>query len=109
MVYEHRTYIIPPGKMDAILARFRDHTMDLFERHGIEVVGFWVTDIGERSYGELVYLTAWPDLSARQAGWTAFRQDADWIAARVESERDGPIVAQVDVKILDPVDFSPLQ
>ncbi|MAF10074.1 NIPSNAP family protein [Candidatus Poribacteria bacterium] len=109
MVYEHRTYIIPPGKMDAILARFRDHTMGLFERHGIEVVGFWVTDIGERSYGELVYLTAWPDLNAREAGWTAFRQDADWIAARAESERDGPIVAQVDVKILDPVDFSPLQ
>ena len=44
MVYEHRTYIIPPGKMDGILARFRDHTMGLFERHGINVVGFWVTE-----------------------------------------------------------------
>ena len=109
MVYEHRTYIIPAGKMDAILARFRDHTMDLFKKHGIEVVGFWVTDIGERSYGELVYLVVWSDLNAREAGWTAFRNDADWQAARAESERDGPIVGQVDVKILDAVDFSPMQ
>ena len=66
--------------MDAILARFRDHTMDLFKKHGIEVVGFWVTDIGERSYGELVYLVVWSDLNAREAGWTAFRNDADWQA-----------------------------
>ena len=86
MVYEHRTYIIPAGKMDAILARFRDHTMDLFKKHGIEVVGFWVTDIGERSYGELVYLVVWSDLNAREAGWTAFRNNADWPAARAESD-----------------------
>lgn len=95
--------------MGAILARFRDHTMDLFKRHGIDVVGFWTTDIGERSNGELVYIVAWSDLNARDVAWTAFRNDADWTAARAESERDGPIVAQVDVKILDPVDFSPLR
>ena len=47
MIYEHRTYVIPPGKMDAILARFRDDTFRLFEKHGIGVVGFWTTDIGE--------------------------------------------------------------
>ena len=109
MIYEHRTYIIPPGKMDAILARFRDDTFLLFEKHGIQVVGFWTTDIGERSNGELIYICAYDDLSARQEAWDAFRSDPEWIAVRKRTEANGPIVAQVDVKILAATDFSPLR
>ena len=108
MVYEHRTYIIPPGRMHDILARFRDHTMALFERHGIEVVGFWVTDIGERSYGELVYICRFSDLNARQAAWEAFRADPEWVEVKARTEANGPIVARVDVKILQATDFSPM-
>ena len=109
MIYEHRTYVIPPGKMDAILARFRQHTMPLFEKHGIDVAGFWTTHIGDRSNGELVYICAFEDLSAREAAWTAFRADPAWSKVRRRSEADGPIVSQVDVKILLPTDFSPMR
>ncbi|MDA1191304.1 MAG: NIPSNAP family protein [Candidatus Poribacteria bacterium] len=108
MVYEQRNYIIPPGRMGDILSRFRDHTMGIFPRHGIEVVGFWVTDLGERSHGELMYLCRFEDLNARQAAWDSFRQDPEWIAVRKTTEANGPIVQQVDVKILAATDFSPL-
>lgn len=109
MIFEHRTYIIPPGKMDATLARFRDHAMRLLKKHGIEVVGFWVTDIGDRSNGELVYLCRFPDLNTRQAAWAAFRADPEWQEARRRSEVDGPIVARVDVKVIAATDFSPMK
>ncbi|GIX08256.1 MAG: NIPSNAP family protein [Candidatus Poribacteria bacterium] len=109
MIYEHRTYVIPPGRMGEILARFRDHTMRLFQRHGIEVVGFWVTDIGPRSYGELVYLCRFSDLNARQEAWERFRNDPEWIEVKQRTEANGPIVERVEVKILVPTDFSPMQ
>ena len=108
MIYEHRTYYIPPRKMDAIVSRFRDHTMTLFNKHGIKVVGFWTTELGDRSNGELVYICAFEDLNARDAAWNAFRADPVWAEVVRRTEADGPIVSQVNVKIMLPSDFSPL-
>jgi hypothetical protein len=109
VVYEERIYTIAPGKMPAILNRFRDHALRLFRKHGIHVVGFWMTDIGEHSLGELVYICSYTDLNARQAAWQAFRDDPEWQEARRASEVDGPLVLNVAVKVLTPTDFSALQ
>lgn len=109
MIYEERIYTVAPGKLSNILGRFRETAMRLLKKHGIEVVGFWVTDIGEHSNSELVYLCAYSDLNARQAAWASFRQDPEWIEARRVTEADGPIVLNVAVKILTPTDFSPMQ
>lgn len=107
MIYEWRVYHIMPGEMPNILARFRDVTMDLFAKHGMRVVGFWTTGIGDSS--ELVYLMAFDSLADRDTKWAAFQSDPDWLKARAKSEEGGPLVARVVNSILRPTDFSPLQ
>ena len=98
-----------PGRREAVLSRFRDYTMRIFPRHGIQVVGFWTPEIGSGTQRELVYLCVYEDLAARQEAWDAFRRDPEWLAARAVTEKEGPIVAEVDVKILNPTDFSPIK
>jgi hypothetical protein len=107
MIYEYRAYYVLPGRKKALLDRFANHTMGLFKKHGIQVVGFWDTDIGESN--EVVYLCAFADLNQRQAAWASFRADPEWQAVVRTSEADGPIVDRVVNKIWSPVPFSPLQ
>ncbi len=107
MIYEYRAYYVLPGRKKALLDRFRAATLRLFEKHGIQLVGFWETEVGDST--EVVYLCAYPDLNARMAAWTAFRADPEWQQAVRESEADGPIVERVVNKILTPVPFSPMQ
>jgi hypothetical protein len=108
MIYEERIYSIMPGKMAEIERRFAQHTLKLFEKHGIKVVGFWRTAIGRQNF-ELVYILEYKDMNDRMAKWEAFSKDPDWIKARDESEAHGPLVAQVENKILMPTPFSPLK
>jgi hypothetical protein len=108
-VFELRTYTAQPGKLDALLARFRDHTMALFAKHRIAVSGFWVeldTD-GQRTQ-RLIYLLAHDSREAAGEAWEAFRTDPAWIAARAASEADGPLVADLHSVFVAPTDFSPL-
>lgn len=107
MIYELRTYTANPGKMPALQARFRDHTVGIFERHGIKNVGYWTNSIGGRS-DELVYLVAFEDMAQRDRAWAAFRDDPDWAQARASSEADGPLVSHIENRILQATDFSPL-
>jgi len=107
-LYEERIYTIMPGKMADIERRFAQHTMRLFEKHGIKVVGFWKTAIGRQNF-ELVYILEYKDANDRMEKWEAFMKDPDWIKARNESETHGPLVAQVENKILVPLSFSPLK
>lgn len=107
MVYEWREYRIVPGRMPAIKERFRNVTLAFFKKHGIEVVGFWESEIGGDT-GTLYYLLRWRDLAHRQQAWSAFASDPEWIAAKAKSEKDGPIVAGVQNMILRATDFSPL-
>jgi hypothetical protein len=108
-VYELRTYTALPGKFDAVKARFRDHTLKLFERHGIHNVGYWVPADGERSQDTLIYIVSHKSREAAAKSWAAFRADPDWIKARDASEKDGKIVAKVESVFLTPADFSPLK
>lgn len=108
MIYELRTYTANPGKMPALQARFRDHTLAIFERHGIKNVGYWTNSVGGRS-DELVYIVAFEDMAQRDRAWAAFRDDPEWVKVRTESEADGPLVHHIENRILQPTDYSPLR
>lgn len=108
MIYELRVYRALPGRLPALLARFNDHTLRIWERLGIRQVGFWTTLVGE-SASELTYMIAWESLADRQAKWTAFQSDPEWIRVRNESEKDGPINANISNQLLAPTAFSALK
>jgi hypothetical protein len=107
-VYELRIYTAAPGKLDAVLARFRDHTCKLFERHGMENIGYWVPAEAKDGAGEkLIYLLAHQSREAAKASWAAFSQDPEWQTVRKASEADGKIVAKTESIFLEPTDYSP--
>ena len=105
MIYELRIYRCLPGRMPALLNRFQNHTLRIWEKHGIRQAGFWTTMLGA-SNNDLTYLLAWESLAERETRWGAFAADPEWIAARTESEKDGQIVANVTSSILAPTAFS---
>ena len=104
MIYELREYTATPGSADALNARFADHTLALFARHGLEVAGFWHA---ADDPGHLVYLLRFPDERARESAWAAFQADPDWKRGKAESEADGPIVAEMTSRILTPAPYWP--
>ncbi len=105
MIYELRIYRTLPGRMPNLLARFRDHTLRIWERHGIRQAGFWTTLVGE-SANDLTYLLAWESLAERETKWAAFQSDPEWQKARADSEKDGPLQANVSNQLLVPTAFS---
>ena len=105
MVYEQRIYSCIPGRLPALLKRFEDRTLALWAKHGIRQAGFWTVVLGDGN-NDLHYLLAWESLAERERKWNAFAADPDWIAARSESEKDGPIIANVKSTILQPTTFS---
>lgn len=105
-LYEMRVYEAPEGKLDALHARFRDHTTKLFTKHGMTNVGYFVPQ-GDNPDRRLVYFLAYPDRAARDASWQAFLADPDWKAAHAASERDGPLVSKIVSQFLVPTDYSP--
>ena len=108
--YELRTYYAAPGKLEALHARFRDHTMKLFKKHGMEVVGFWgPTDKDKGSENTLVYILAYPNREARDKAWRAFGADPEWQAVRKESEKDGRLTEKVDSVMLSATDYAPVK
>lgn len=108
MIYEYRVYEAVPGRLEEVHSRFRDYTINIFERCGIENVGYWTSDAG--GYNDsLYYIVAFPDHRQRADAWTKFRNDPEWLAVRAKTEADGPIVARVFNRILTPTDYSPLK
>ena len=107
MIYELRSYEVVPGRMPAMHARFQNHTLGLFRRHHIEVVGFWEAIIGTSN--ALHYMVRFDDLAHRERAWAGFGADPEWHRVRAESERDGPIVARIRNEIWRPSPYSPIQ
>ncbi len=105
MLQELRLYRCIPGRLPALLKRFETVTLGIWARHGIRQTGFWTTLIGE-SNQELTYMLAWESLAERETKWNGFMADPEWIAKRAESEKDGPIIANVVSQILQPTSFS---
>ncbi|MFZ9745815.1 MAG: NIPSNAP family protein [Opitutaceae bacterium] len=106
-VYELRTYVAAPGKGEALLARFRDHTTRLFERHGMVNVGYWLAADAKDGGGEkLIYLLRHRSREAAKASWQAFIADPDWKAVAKASEAGGKLVAGIESVFLAPTDFT---
>jgi hypothetical protein len=105
-VYEMRVYYTPEGKLDDLHARFRDHTMKLFEKHGITNVGYFVPE-GANPDRKLIYFLSYPDREARDKSWKEFGADPDWQKAAKESEKNGRLVTKVEQTFLQPTDYSP--
>jgi len=106
-VYELRTYTATPGNRDKVLARFRDHTVKIFEQHGMKNVGYWVP-VDEKDGGgdKLIYLLEHKSREAAAASWKAFSADPTWKEARAKSEANGKIVAKAESIFLTPTDYS---
>jgi NIPSNAP len=106
-VFEMRTYYTLEGRLPALNKRFREHTCDLFKKHGMDLIGFW-TPIEEKDgkNDKLVYILAYPSKEAAAASWKAFHADPEWIKARDASEADGKIVKNVESVFLNPTDYS---
>jgi hypothetical protein len=105
-VYELRIYYSPEGKLDTLHARFRDHTMRIFEKHGIENVGYWVPV--DNKENKLAYIIAHPSREAAEKNWAAFFADPEWKKAQKESEANGPIVSRVEKYFMQLTDYSPV-
>ncbi len=108
-VFELRTYIAPDGKLADLHKRFRDHTMRIFQKHGMTNIAYFSPQDAPLSQNTLVYLLAYPSREAAKKGWDAFRNDPEWKKVSSESQVNGPIVAKVDSVFLDPTDYSPIR
>lgn len=108
MIYELRVYHCMPGRLPDLNRRFDTITLKLWEKHGIRQVGFWTVLIGESNQA-LYYLLEWKDLAERERVWNAFMRDPDWLEAREETEKHGPLVARVSNTILAPTSYSKLK
>jgi hypothetical protein len=109
-VFEMRTYICLPGKLEALKARFRDHTTKIFARHGIENIGYWVPQ-NEGKDTTLIYIIAHKSREQADKNWAAFRADPEWkkVAAESEAKAGGKIVEKIVSVYMDPADFSQIK
>ncbi len=105
MIYELRIYHATPGKLAALNRRFESITLRFWEKYGIRQVGFWTPVIAE-SNNDLYYILEWENLAEREAKWNAFQSDPDWIKARSDTEKDGPLTTHITNAILAPTAYS---
>ena len=105
MIMEMRVYRCLPGRLPALLKRFENTTLKLWDKHGIKQAGFFTTMVGDHSQ-HLTYFVAWESLAEREKKWGAFMVDPEWLAIRKETEANGPIVARVSNQLLAPTAFS---
>src|SRR5215212_7211272 len=108
-IYELRTYTSKDGKLENVLARFRNHTTKLFEKHGMQNIGYWVAADAPASSNTLIYVVSHKNREAAKASWDAFRADPEWVKVKSESEADGAIVDKVISVFMTPTDFSKLK
>ena len=107
-VFELRTYTTNEGKLDNLNARFRDHTVGLFKKHGIESVGYWVPTDGEKAKNTLIYVIKHKSRDAAKASWKAFGSDPAWKKVAKDSQVDGRILAKrPESTYMETTDYSP--
>jgi NIPSNAP len=108
-VFEIRTYTAHPGKLDALNARFRDHTMKFFDKHGMTSIAYWTPEDAPLSQNTLIYVISHESREAAKKNWDAFRNDADIRKVFAASEEQGKLVAKVEAVYMDATDYSPLK
>ena len=105
--YEMRIYHAAPGKLEDLHKRFRDHTIKLFKKHGMEIVGFYgPTDQEDGSETKLIYILGYPSREARAASWKAFQSDEEWKTAQKASEVNGKLVDKVESIFMNATDYA---
>ena len=109
-VFEIRTYHTFPGRLDALHKRFREHTMKIFEKHGMTNVAYWVPQDSPAKETTLIYMISHASRDAAKANWAEFGADPEWKKVSADSEADGgKIVEKVDSTFVDATDYSPLK
>ena len=108
-VYELRTYTAPDGKLPNLQARFRDHTIRIFNKHGMKSVGYWVPQDAPNSQNTLIYILEHSSRDAAKKNWADFQADPEWMKVSAESQKDGRIVSKVESVFMDATDYSPLK
>lgn len=108
-VFELRIYTATAGNLANLHARFRDHTTEIFKKHGMKVVAYWTPTDPEEAEDTLMYVLEHASQAAADASWEAFRLDPEWQRVSAESNANGPILAGVERKFMKATDFSPMQ
>ncbi len=108
-IFEIRTYTANDGKLADLHARFRNHTVQLFEKHGMTNVGYWSPEDAPLSSNTLIYILAHQSRDAAKKSWDSFRQDPAWQKVQKESEANGKLVSKVDAVFMDATDYSPMK
>jgi hypothetical protein len=108
-VFEIRTYTAEPGKLEALHARFRDHTRQIFAKHGMTSVGYFAPTDDPLAKNTLIYILAFPNRDAAKKSWDEFRNDPEWQKVQKESEANGKLVTKVDSVFAEPTDYSPMK
>jgi hypothetical protein len=109
-VFELRTYVCNEGKLETLKTRFRDHTIRIFARHGMESIGYWIPQDGPESKTTLIYIIAHKSREQATKNWAEFRADPEWQKVAAESEKNGKILAKSpDSKFMDAADFSQIK
>jgi hypothetical protein len=108
-VFEIRTYHCFPGRLDALHKRFREHTMKVFEKHGMSNVAYWTFEDSPAKENTLIYVISHASREQAKANWAAFGSDPEWKQIAADSEKDGKIVEKVDSVFVDATDYSPLK
>ena len=108
-VYELRTYTAPEGKLTNLQARFRDHTIRIFNKHSMKSVGYWVPQDAPLKDNTLIYILSHESREAAAKNWASFRADPEWVKAKADSEKDGALTTKVESVFADPTDFSALK
>jgi hypothetical protein len=108
-VFELRTYHCNEGKLPDLLARFRNHTMGIFEKHGVNNIAYWVPQDAPAHENTLIYVIAHPSRDAAKQHWKEFGGDPEWQKVQKESEANGKIVSKLESVFMDPTDFSPMK
>jgi hypothetical protein len=108
-VYELRMYHAADGKMDALNARFRDHTLSIFNRLNMKSVGYFVATDAPNTGNLLIYVLEHPNRAEADKNWAAFNADPEWQKVRKESEVNGALTTKIDRFFMNPTDYSPLK
>lgn len=108
-VYELRLYHVKEGKMDALKARFGDHTDAIFKRHNMKSIGYWSPEDAPDSQNLFIYILEHPSRQEAEKNWAAFQADPEWQKVKKESEANGPLVDHIDHYFMDPTSFSALK
>jgi NIPSNAP protein len=106
-VYELRVYHAAAGKLPELLARFRDHTVKLFDRHGMKSVAYWTPVDEPDKNNTLIYILYHPSRESAAANWKAFQDDPEWKSVKEKSEANGKLTEKIDSTYLALTDFSP--